>query len=172
MHSLFLSHARLNFPNCDASFPPRLYLLVSKMYPTWQSTTSRYCDLTWCVRLCGNVPYHSWNSSSSTPPTHHIPPGPTYTDLLSSVLMVAAKFHRLTLNSTLVALCYLSVISHVHSCLAKKWRKCSRVFLRVCALLWMIKTSCKVKRKCEMCGWEKDVLLAQCVVKFVIDATF
>lgn len=73
-----------------------------------------------------------WNSSSSTPPTHHIPPGPTYTDLLSSVLMVAAKFHRLTLNSTLVALCYLSVISHVHSCLAKKWRKCSRVFLRVC----------------------------------------
>lgn len=113
-----------------------------------------------------------WNSSSSTPPTHHIPPGPTYTDLLSSVLMVAAKFHRLTLNSTLVALCYLSVISHVHSCLAKKWRKCSRVFLRVCALLWMIKTSCKVKRKCEMCGWEKDVLLAQCVVKFVIDATF
>lgn len=148
------------------------------MYPTWQSTTSRSCDLTWWYHcLSGSVEMSHiavWNSSLTlfTPPTHHIPPGPTYTDLLSSVLMAAANFHRLTLNSTSVAQRYLSVISHVHSCLAKKWRKCSWVFLGVCVLLWMIKTSCKVKQKCEMCGWEKDVLLMQRVVKFVIDATF
>lgn len=77
-----------------------------------------------------------------TPSIRRGAPGPAYTDRVSYVLTVAAKFHRPSLNSTSVALCYLSVISHVHFWLTKKEEK-------VCVSVCVIRTRSNKYVKCE-----------------------
>ena len=140
------------------------------MYPTRQPTTPRPCDFNLTTSSCVSL-------LLKYPPLRPLQPRTSCSHLfvqlrllctrtcMSSVLTVAAKFHGPALNSTSVALCYLSVISHVHFWLTKQRRKC----VCVCVIV----TLCKVKQKCEKWRWEKrDVSSAAYVVKFVIDATF
>lgn len=109
--------------------PPRLYLLVSKMYPTWQSTTSSYCDLTWCVRLCGNFPFHCVKQlfihtsypSHSTWPHIHRPPELCLGS--SKVSQAHFKFH---IGSTVLPQCH-------QSCSFLSGKKVEEVFSSVSA---------------------------------------
>lgn len=146
-------------------FPLFAFSFCVKNMSHMTSNNTRTWDLTWCCHrasvsvCCGReLPVHTFYPSPCA--------GPVYTVHMSSVLMVAAKFHRPTLNSTSVALCYLGVISHVRFWLTKK----GGGSVCVCVCAWS-KTLCKVKQKCEQWGWEEEILLVVHVVKFVIDAT-
>lgn len=68
-----------------------------------------------CVSLCEKHP-QSPSASSCSHLLSIAAPDPEHTGRAAwaLVLTVAAKFHRPALNSTTAALCYLSVISHVH----------------------------------------------------------
>lgn len=133
---------------------------VSKTYPTRQPTTPRSCDFNPTTSSCVSLllkypplrPPQPWTSCSHLFVQLRLLCTRT---CMSSVLTVAAKFHRPALNSTSVALCYLTVISHVHFWLTKTEE--------VCVWVCVIGTLCKVKQKCEKWRWEKK----RCIVSAV-----
>lgn len=123
-----------------------------KIYTTWQSTTPGSCEKTWwcnCASASVKIPFAFCERLELPVRANR----PVRAERMSSVLTVAAKFHRPSLNS-----------SH-HSCSflpdKKRRRKCAWVCVRVrvCYTIW---TLCKVKQKCEKCQWQNEIYCWWC----------
>ncbi len=127
---------QLHSSNCDLFAQFNLFIWVKN--PARQTATPRPCDLTWSRHhVSASVKKPPSPSAAAvnflfTPSVRRGAPGLVCMDSMSSVYTVAAKFHRPTLHSTLVALCYLNVISHVHFWLTKMEENCACVCVCVC----------------------------------------